>query len=185
MKHIYAKAQQEQFTDKSFWSSAASAMNINLVRFADVLLWAAEAEAEAGSLDQALEYVNQVRARAADPAGWVRNQAGPFAPYAANYKIGLYPAGSFANKEYALKAIRYERMLELAMEGHRFFDLVRWGVADQEINAYLAKEKTYRVHLNTAQFKKGTHEYFPIPQSQIDLSAGPDGIPKIKQNPGY
>jgi hypothetical protein len=76
-------------------------------------------------------------------------------------------------------------MLELAMEGHRFFDLVRWGIADQEINNYLLKEKTYRSYLNNAQFKKGVHEYFPISQSQIDLSAGPDGIPKLKQNPGY
>lgn len=185
MKHIYSKSQQEQFTDKSFWSTAATAININLLRFADILLWAAEAETETGNLDKAREYVNMIRARAANPDGWVRSSAGPFVPYAANYKLELYPAGSFTDKAFAHKVIRFERMLELGMEGHRFFDLVRWGIADVEINAYLAKEKTYRTYLNTAQFRKGVHEYFPIPQLQIDLSAGPDGIPKLKQNSGY
>jgi hypothetical protein len=76
-------------------------------------------------------------------------------------------------------------MLELAMEGHRFFDLVRWGIADVEIYSYLQSEKSKRNHLAGAQFVKGCHEYFPIPQLQIDLSAGADGIKKMKQNPCY
>jgi len=185
MKNVYAQSQQAKFTDKSFWSTAATALNINLIRFADVLLWAAEVEIEVGDLDKARQYVNEVRQRAANPAAWVVNSTGPFAPYAANYKINTYPPGSWIDKDFARKAVRYERMLELAMEGHRFFDLVRWGIADQEINNYLLKEKTFRSYLNNVQFKKGVHEYFPISQSQIDLSAGPDGIPKLKQNPGY
>ena len=76
-------------------------------------------------------------------------------------------------------------MLEFGMEGHRFFDLVRWGIADTEINAYLEKEKIKRTYLNDASFTRNRNEYFPIPQSQIDLSAGADGVPKMKQNPGY
>jgi hypothetical protein len=73
----------------------------------------------------------------------------------------------------------------LAMEGHRFFDLVRWGIADTEINAYIQKEKQMRNYLNSVLFKKNCNEYFAIPQTQIDLSSGADGVPKMKQNPCY
>lgn len=75
--------------------------------------------------------------------------------------------------------------LELAMEEHRFFDLVRWGIADTEINAYLQKEQRLRSYLKGASFKKNKNEYFPIPQSEIDKRAGSDGVTKLKQNPGY
>jgi hypothetical protein len=75
-------------------------------------------------------------------------------------------------------------MLELGMEGHRFFDLVRWGIAKTEISKYLEKEKTLRTYLNGAEFKE-YNKYFPIPQAQIDLSAGSDGNQKMIQNPGY
>jgi hypothetical protein len=76
-------------------------------------------------------------------------------------------------------------MLELAMEGHRFFDLVRWGIAETEINAYFEKEQTRRTYLTGAKFINPRNQYFPIPQSEIDKSAGADGIPRLKQNPGY
>jgi len=66
------------------------------------------------------------------------------------------------------------------MEGHRFFDLVRYGTADVDLNAYLAVEKGRRLYYNAASFVKGKSEYFPVPQSQIDLSRG-----TLKQNPGY
>ena len=160
------------------------ANNVNLIRFADILLWAAEVEIEIGSLDLAREYINRVRERAGRTSGWVKNNSGTFAPYAANYHVGQYPVENWT-QEYARKAVRYERMLELAMEGHRFFDLVRWEIADTELGCYLAKEKLNRDYLNNAKFDKGSNEYFPIPQTQIDLSAGADAIPKMKQNPGY
>ncbi|MEP7258504.1 MAG: RagB/SusD family nutrient uptake outer membrane protein, partial [Flavitalea sp.] len=82
------------------------------------------------------------------------------------------------------KAVRFERRLELSAEGHRFFDLVRWGIAAQYINAYLDTEKTRIEHLQGVQFTAGKNEYFPLPQIEIDLS-NVDGQPLLKQNPGY
>jgi hypothetical protein len=181
MKNVFSQSQQAQFTDASFWTSGAVANNINLIRFADVLLWAAEMETEVGSLEKAREYVNQIRSRAADPQTFVTRPNGSFA---ANYKIGLY-ISTWPDQVYARKVIRYERMLELGMEGHRFFDLVRWGIADVEINAYFQKEKSLRFYMNTAVFTKDKNEYYPIPQTQIDLSVAPDGVARLKQNPGY
>ena len=67
------------------------------------------------------------------------------------------------------------------MEGHRFFNLVRWGKAEKVINDYLEVEKTRRTHLTNAKFTAGMNEYWPIPQRYID------GTPKgmVTQNPGY
>ncbi len=192
-KNVYYKSQETHLTDANFWGNVTTANNVNLIRYADILLWAAEVEIEIGSLDKAEDYVNMIRNRAADPNGWVHTYVDPNDPSkgftntaAANYFIKTYPNGYFAGQgqAYARKAIRYERMLEFGMEGHRFFDLVRWGTADIEINSYLQKEKSLRNYLNSAVFTK-KNEYFPIPQIQIDLSAGADGVKKMKQNPGY
>ena len=183
-KNVYYQSQQGHLTDVSFWSNGTTTNNINLIRYADVLLWAAEVEIETGDIHKGRNYINEVRNRAANTSGWVKNSSGSFAPYAANYKIGLYPADNWT-AAFARKALRYERMLELGMEGHRFFDLVRWGIAAGEITAYKEKEKNIRAHLRNLVFRPGVSEYFAIPQLQIDLSAGADGIPKMKQNPGY
>jgi hypothetical protein len=166
-------------TDKSFWTSGVTANNYTLIRFADVLLWAAECEVEIGSLENARALVNQIRARAANPAGFVKNGA----VNAADYRVGLYTA-PWTDKAVARKAVRFERKLEFAMEGHRFFDLVRWGDAATALNAYLAYSRTKRSYLNGATFQAGTDEYFPIPQAQIDRSVVA-GVSTLKQNPGY
>lgn len=190
-KNVYYKAQEATYSDS--WNQE-TAMNINLVRFADILLWAAETEVKIGTLNQAEAYVNMIRARAANPAGFVHTYIDDAHPEngftnnpAANYFIKTYPPGYFAAQgpAYALKAVQYERMLELGMEGHRFFDLVRWGIAATEINAYFLKEKKTRSILNNAVFTPNKNEYFPIPQTELDLSAGADGIRKMTQNPGY
>lgn len=176
IKHVYYKRQAGALTDNSFWTAGVTANNYTFIRFSDVLLWAAECEVEVGSLANAVTLVNQVRSRIKDnPSTWVKQAGGA---NAANYQIGLYLA--FPDQAYGRKAVRFERKLELAMEGHRFFDLVRYGTADVELNAYIAKEKAKRTYLNNATFTKGKNEYFPIPQSQIDLSKG-----ALKQNPGY
>lgn len=179
-KYTYYKRQENTLTDASGWTKGYTANNAKLIRFADIILMAAECEVEVGSLDKAREYVNQIRARAANPAGWVKNEDGS---NAANYVIGLYNT-PWTDKELARKAVRFERRIELGMEGHRFFDLVRWGIADQEKNAYFAKESQKRTFLIGAKFTKGKNEYQPIPQLAITLSSK-DGQPTLKQNPGY
>nr|MBC7613184.1 RagB/SusD family nutrient uptake outer membrane protein [Pseudopedobacter sp.] len=185
IKNVYFKKQEASLTDKSFWSSGVNANNYTIMRFADVLLMSAEVEADAGNLAGAMALVNRVRQRSADPKGWVKtykDNAAPEKGYtttnAANYQIGLYTV--FPSKDYAVKAVRFERKLELAMEGQRFFDLVRYGIAAEVLNAYIAKEKNDRVFLKNASFTKGKSEYYPIPRNQIDLSKG-----TLKQNQGY
>lgn len=176
IKNVYYKRQAGALTDNGFWTSGVTANNYTFIRYADVLLWAAECEVEIGSLEKARDYVNRVRARAANPAGWVKTEAG--VP-AANYKVGLYTS-AWTDQTVARKAVQFERRLELAMEGHRFFDLVRYGTADVVLNAYINGEKTKRTYLSGATFTKGKNEYFPIPQAQIDLSKS-----VLIQNPGY
>jgi hypothetical protein len=154
--------------------------NYRMIRYAHVLLMLSEAEAELGNLERARTLVNQIRARAANPAGFVAQPAG--SP-AVNYRIGQYME-AWANKDIALRAIRFETRLELAMEGHRFFDLVRWGIAAPTLNAYYAVEGTKRAYLRGVQFTANKHEYFPIPLQEI-LNSALNGTPTLKQNPGY
>lgn len=177
-KNTYYKADIGSIAGTVGWGFANNALNYTPMRFADVLLMAAEAEIEVGSLTKAREYINRVRARAA--ASPVLNGAAN----AANYLVGQYTT-EFASKEDSRKAVRFERKLELGMEGHRFFDLVRWGIADVEINGYLTVEGTRRVEaLGGARFVKGKHEYLPIPEYAITQSIK-EGAPTLKQNPGY
>jgi len=153
-------------------SPRANANNYRAIRYADLLLMRAEIAVEESDLPTALTLVNQIRTRAATEL--VKKDDGT---PAANYLVKPYTA--FASQDYARKAVRFERRLELAMEGHRHFDLVRWGVADVVLNAYLAKESKKRTYLSGATFKKGSSEYFPIPQAQIDIM----GSNVLKQNP--
>lgn len=177
IKNVYAKALQGKLTDASFWTSGVTANNVNLIRYADVLLWAAEVEIEVGTLEKARDYVNQVRARAADPAGWLYLADG--VTPAANYHVGLYP-GPWVSADFARKAVRFERCIELAMEGHRFFDIVRWGTADAELTEFFSHDGQIISYLLQGDFVPGKNEYFPIPQTAIDKSAG-----QLHQNPGY
>jgi GH15 family glucan-1,4-alpha-glucosidase len=122
-----------------------SANNYRIMRYGMILLWLAEAEVELGNLERARELVNQIRTRASNPEGFVpeaiqgadRNdftivEGEP----AANYEIALYNT-PFPDAETARKAVRFESRLEFAMEGHRFFDLQRWGISAEVLNAYL------------------------------------------------
>ena len=152
------------------------AMNYMVIRFADVLLWKAEALIETEGLEEARAIINQVRRRARDGEMVMKlDGSGP----AANYFMDEYTT-MWTDVDLARTALRFERRLEFAHEGHRFFDLVRWDVAEEVMNAYIAVEKSKRTYLSEAQFQSGKHEYFPIPRNQIDLSGG-----LLEQNPGY
>ncbi|MEO6723574.1 MAG: RagB/SusD family nutrient uptake outer membrane protein [Ferruginibacter sp.] len=177
-KHVYAKADVGGLTNGGS-NHRQTAKNYNIIRFADVLLMAAEAEVEVGSLAKARDYVNLVRARAGNTVSMVKDANGN---PAANYKTQPY-AVPFTGQTMAREAVRFERRLELALEGHRFFDLVRWGIADQVLNAYVGKEKLKRTYQNTAVFKAGKNEYYPISQRVIEIAAKGGNI--LTQNPGY
>jgi len=181
IKNTHYKRQQDAkvVVAASGWTSGYNANNLKLIRYSDVLLQLAEAEVELGNLSRALQLVNQVRARAANPAGFVPSDGGP---KFAVYNVGLYT--SFPNKDYAVKAVRFERRLELGMEGHRFFDLVRWGVVASVKAKYFETEGRKRTYLRGSTFTTGKHEIFPLPQKAITQSAK-DGAPTLKQNNGY
>lgn len=150
--------------------------NIDIIRYADVLLFQAEAYIELGQQAAAMPLINQVRERAAKSTNRTKlaNGNNP-----SNYLIKPYTSGNWT-QDFARKALQWERRLEFAMESPRFFDLVRWGIAEPTLNAYIAKEKTRRSHLNGAKFTAGRDEYLPIPQKEINFTKG-----LYKQNPGF
>lgn len=149
-----------------------TSLNVNIIRLADVYLMAAECAAEAGDLAYALARVNDVRNRAAKLPGKTADGS----PTAV-YLVSPYP--SFASKDNALSAIRFERRLELAFEGHRFYDLLRWGIAKSVLDSYSAFEGSILNAYGGLNFEE-KDAYFPIPQEQIDRSSG-----ALKQNDGY
>jgi hypothetical protein len=157
-------------TAQTFAYPASSKNNV-VIRFADVLLWKAEALIELGRHNESLPIINQIRIRAKNSTEMLKNLDGS---YIANYKVEPYVSGINISwtKENARKALRWERRLEFALEGSRFFDLVRWGIAESELNTYFEKEKTRVPYLSDAKFKKGRDEYLPIPEQQIQYSKG-------------
>jgi hypothetical protein len=137
-----------------------SANNFRIMRLGHVILWAAEAKVELGKLEEARALVNLLRARAANPDGFVpeaiqgatRPEYTTTANPAANYVIGEYTQ-PWVDQAIARRAVRYESRLETAMEGNRFFDLQRWGVQSQVLNEYLSRESRYRIYLQGKSLK--------------------------------
>lgn len=137
-------------------------INIKVIRYADVLLMYAEACCELNDLTPAETALERVRSRARGAASI----------------LPAFPYGSYSdNQDDLRKAIRHERRVELAMEGHRWFDLCRWGIAKETMDAYKAGE-TEDARNEMATFIEGKHELFPIPSKEIELNP-------MDQNPMY
>lgn len=148
----------------------ASALNFCLIRYADILLLKAEALIETNSsLDTARQLINMVRAKAD------RSIDGSYTPVElnpmkANYYVGQYPAEGW-NQDYARKAVRMERRLELAMEGNRWFDLVRWGNVLEVVNNYMQSEAKLRPYYEGASISSD-EIFLAIPLTEVQNGGG-------------
>lgn len=151
----------------------ANSMNRIVLRYADVVLMRAEALIQLGRMSEALPLVNEIRHRAARSTTLVFD-------YGANYNVASYTMDEWSDKDIAMRDLKWERRLELALEGSRFFDLVRWGDAATVMNQYYDSEATRRSYYSNANFTAGKNEYLPIPQKQINYSGG-----LYKQNYGW
>ena len=164
MKEIPQRSKGEDYDNP--WQ--AFGQNDYVLRYTDVMLMRAEALIETGSLDDARTIINDIRQRA-------KNSIGKHIGYAADQcEINLYPAADFSTKEKARVRLQWERRLELAMENERFFDLRRWGIASETLNAFFVKEQnseyegqTYAQYYKDAHFTAGKNEYFPLPYIQM------------------
>jgi hypothetical protein len=156
-----------------------TSVNMDVIRYDDVLLMQAEAQIQLGNPGAALPLINQIRTRAANISPLVKKLDGT---NPSNYNIDIYKPGVNItwDQPTAFQALQWERRMEFAMESPRFFDLVRWGIAGPTLNTFFTVEKTRHTFLANAQFTHGTHEYFPIPQEQIVFTNG-----LYTQNPGY
>jgi len=148
-----------------------SPKNYTLIRASDVLLLYAEAALESGKDVGAAKWaLEEVRGRARAMTGDAT-------------VLPAFPAyrGYSDNTDDLRKALRHERRVELAMEGHRWFDLVRWGIAadvmDKDRGSY-GKNESEQVRAEMANFIVGRNELFPLPAEELDLNP-------MAQNPGY
>lgn len=187
MKEVPQRSKGETYNGS--WQ--AFAMNDYVFRYTDVMLMRAEALIELDRLEEARTIINNIRQRAA-------NSVSKHIAYAADQcEISLYPESYFQNKETARKCLRWERRLEMAMEGSRYFDLRRWGIASETLNAFFASEQndsysyvhpetgevvvqTYGQYYKDAHYTAGKNEFFPIPYNQLFYIPG-----LYVQNAGY
>ena len=168
-KHVYSKAEEDAGMKNLYGGWApGSAMNIQYLNVRDMKLLYAECLAEDGQLAEAMAQVNDIRRRAGLETNITTKADGT---PAANYKISEYPSShaAFSDKETCIKAIRMERKLELAMEGERWFDLVRWGgdYMAQTLRDYVDYEKQYIVKFAGASYLPASKTMLPVPDNEI------------------
>ena len=167
------------------WPWGCSPLNFMFIRYADILLLKAEALIELASgtnaatdesLVEARALVNQVRQRAANS---IDGSYSPqdLDPSKADYYVGLYPTDWDGNlywtKERARMAVRFERRLELALEGNHWFDLVRWGndYLINTMNTYMTQESALRNYYS-GRSVSANEIFLPVPLAEIDNSNG-------------
>lgn len=158
--------------------------NYRMYRLANIILWRAEVAVEDGDLELARNLVNQIRNRAknSNPVMGLctsysfsgTNSVVDYTKPAANYKVEPYPAGhpAFESQTEARKAVRMEIRLEFATEGHRFFDLRRWGIDKEVLNDYIQRDSKFRTRLSGAVYDPEEDDFWPIPGNQVDLQKG-------------
>lgn len=154
--------------------NARSPINNVVYRLADFYLLYAEACLKNNDAVTAKHYLEEVRSRARGTRDILPEFPGYEIP---DYRTG-YSMHQLQDNDADLEmAIRHERRVELAMEGHRWFDLTRWGIAKEVMDAYKADE-TDEARSAMSEFVKGKHELFPIPHEEVLLSG-------LEQNSGY
>lgn len=163
-------------------------VNVPIIRYSDVILMLAEIDVENNRLEDARAKVNMIRERAGNCAQGAGADPVPIDDPStghANYVISTYD-DTWTDQGVAREAVRLERRLELALEGHRWFDLRRYGqdYAINTINTYLAREAQRRPLLEAANTVAPRHMLYPIPTSAI-LQSQVDGTPTLRQNAGY
>ena len=183
IKRFLVSPEKDMFTGYPWGSSG---LNYQIIRYANVLLWRAEALIELGRQEEARSLINQIRLRSKNSpyvTAWEDKEEFPTAidinGYPAIYLINEYPASGWT-QDYARQALRYETRIETALEGERFFDLVRWGIAEETMNNFFRCEEDNRVYYKNVKFTAGRDEYYPIPLTQYNLAKG-----VYVQNPGY
>lgn len=183
-KNMFLKKDKGTLSTTTGWATGVNSNSYRAYRYAHILLWRAEVAAETNDLAYATTLVNKIRTRAANEKVMGRcrtfvlsSQTGlkvDATVPAANYLVSNYPA-TFASLDAARTAIRREMRLEMAMEGFRFFDLVRWGIASQTLNAYIEQDKAFRSLLGgtkPAVYASPKNDYWPLPQTQVELQKG-------------
>ncbi len=149
-KKVYSDPQMRAFTGQILGSGGADWINHRILRYADVILMNAEASNETGDGTTAAKDVELIRNRASGNLGATRT---------------ILPVIPYTNQAAMRTTIKNERRFEFAMEGYRFYDLVRWGDANNTLSGL--------GYTNRCRF-------YPIPQKAIDLSGG-----LLKQNPEW
>lgn len=144
-------------------------MNHIVIRYSDVMLMRAEAliQLNDGRINEAMDLINSIRSRARQSLSMISDY-----PQRYGARINVQPYSGTYSQQEALKMLKFERRLELAMESDRFFDLVRWGEAAEVLTKYYAEEADDCAIYSSASFTKDKNEYLPIPFAQFSASNG-------------
>ena len=166
--------------------------NYRLYRLAHIILWRAEVAVEEGDLEYARTLVNMIRTRAKESmpvmglctsySDLASNPVVDWSRPAANYKVEPYPSWhpAFSGIEGAREAVRLEIRLEFATEGHRFFDLRRWGIDDEVLNDFISRDTEVTDYMKGARYDPEEDDFWPLPPGEVELQKG-----ILKQDSSY